>query len=64
MTRKHFIALAEALLISKPLTDEHNIDPSIETYNAWRETVENVAVTCQGFNMSFDRDRFLTACGV
>lgn len=47
MTRKHFIALAEALKDS----------------GASRATCEAVAAVCKRMNSGFDKDRFLTACG-
>ena len=51
MTRKHFKALAEA--ISK-----------IEDEVARRAAAYAIAPVCRQFNPSFDRGRFLEACGV
>ena len=47
MTRKHFIALAEAL----------------KTTGASEETCRAVAAVCKRNNANFQIDRFLTACG-
>ena len=59
MTRKHFEALAAALKITGPagyLTSGEG--------HQWRADVEQVADVCARFNPTFDRARFLAACGV
>ena len=46
MTRKHFIALANAI------SESHNLD----------ELVDRVADVCAEANPNFDRQRFIEAC--
>lgn len=52
MTRKHFIALARICKENKerPMTPE--------------ELAEEIADFCRSENGNFDRQRFLTACGL
>ncbi len=52
MTRKHFEAIAAAVR-----------DTPMEA-SARRELASNLASVCRGVNDRFDRQRFLTACGV
>lgn len=57
MTRKHFIALAEALKAARPSI----IRPEEE--KGWRKAVEAVASAARQFNPRFNPDRFRDACG-
>ena len=52
LTRKHFIALST-------IVKEHERNP-----HRRRELAERLADWCKGQNILFDRERFLTACGV
>ena len=54
MTRKHFEALAAELRQVK----------SANAWETWIGCVEATATVCARFNPTFDRARFLTACGV
>ena len=56
MTRKHFDALAEALVKSAPATAKG------QPYYQWIYTVGKVADVCERFNLAFNRARFLEAC--
>lgn len=71
MTRKHFEAIAAALKAEKPVThDEDGFCGSCDfcddsgARRTWRRSVLAVADVCGTFNHHFDRDRFLTACGM
>lgn len=61
MTRKHFVALAAALLRSKPEAD--SIDYQSEFF-IWQRTVKEIAAVCRTQNPSFDQDRFYEASGL
>ena len=56
MTRKHFIAIAEALADVKPAMDKG------EQYNQWFTCVVEIARVCDQFNVNFDIERFIKAC--
>lgn len=65
MTRKHFIALAEALRASRPEPDDYlHTDEYQARLSTWEYTVRAVAGTCRSFNGLFDLYRFLAAAGV
>lgn len=52
MTQKHFRLLAEAVK-DMPLSHDDKVEVAVR-----------LAVVCKTFNSNFNRDRFLTACGV
>lgn len=57
MSRKHFIAIAEAFAHSKPA-------PGTPEYRQWEQDVRNVANAVRQFNNAFKFQTFLNACGV
>lgn len=59
MTRKHFNEMAGRLKWHKP-----DADASDETKAVWLKLVEEMAGMGKMFNGNFDRNRFMTACGV
>jgi hypothetical protein len=59
MSRKHFIALANALKAEKP-GDNWNPNKRVQ----WELDVNAVANACAQANSRFNRARFLAACGV
>ena len=61
MSRKHFVAIAEALSDSKPLLGSLNYT---ELHLQWLIDVDALADVLRTFNGQFDRGRFLRACGV
>lgn len=61
MTKKHFTALAAALLRSKPDKDSNSYQ--IELF-IWQRTCKEIAAVCRTQNPSFDQDRFYEACGL
>jgi len=56
MTRKDYVALAEAIAGAFPITE--NSTPII----AWRLTMEAIADVLAADNPRFDRERFVKAC--
>ena len=58
MTRRHFVALAAALSGLRENTLDSNEEETIDS------CAEAVADVCAQFNVNFDRERFLAACGV
>lgn len=57
MSRKHFIAIAAAIKALRQGADPEHLYPIDRVAEALADTFEN-------FNPVFDRERFLTACGV
>ena len=57
MSRKHFQALADALLATRPTKRE------TDAMNVWLATVDAVANKCGQFNAQFDYHKFKIACG-
>ena len=55
MTSKHFVALADALIRTKPRGD----DWTHEKYEQWTSDIEAVASVCGDANPRFDYHRFL-----
>ena len=58
MTRKHFVALANALACSRPVQGEDFEEATAQ----WRCDIQAVADVCREQNPNFDRERFLNAC--
>jgi len=56
MSKKHFVALAQALKNVAALADL--------TETQHRLTAQAIADVCESNNRQFDYQRFLTACGV
>lgn len=70
MTKKDYIKLAQALKDSKPIDiGKFFVENSpTERWNkgmleSWNNTVETIAMTLQHDNKSFNKARFLNACG-
>jgi hypothetical protein len=62
MTRKDYVLIAAAL--ARPIDA---FDTPLETHAAscaWAQACDNVADALAKDNSRFDRERFLTACGV
>ncbi len=65
MSRRHFVALAEALNGERPIPSDFSDEGSYLTRLAvWRRCVNAVADTCARFSDTFDRGRFIRAAGV
>ena len=67
MTRKHYEAIAEVIKDANrlPSTRFHyhvGVDEAI--HEARLDIAEGIARYCTNDNPNFDRDKFLTACGV
>lgn len=58
MSRKHFIALAEALKEAQPQGETY----SAKEWSAWRVLVRRIAGVCQGASDNFNSSRFYNAC--
>jgi hypothetical protein len=56
MSKKHFIALAQALSFERPSKDDTLLWPQ------WKIDVLAVSDVCAHFNPAFDRGRFIAAC--
>lgn len=67
MTRKHFQALAEALLSTRPEPPQwsgiRTNDKYLAALDTWKRTVKSVADACMASNGNFDRGRFERVCG-
>ena len=61
MSRKHFVAIAQAMSDSKPLLGSLNYT---ELRLQWLIDVDALVDALRQFNGSFDRARFLRACGI
>ena len=59
MSKKHFVALAAALKEQRVRFAEN-----MDQHAQWCRDVQAVTDVCARFNANFDRDRFLTACGL
>jgi hypothetical protein len=57
MSKKHFIALANALLAAKP-ADHWDTNKHVQ----WDLDTRYIANALAQFNPQFDRDRFISAC--
>ena len=55
MTRKDYVAIAEAFKMEKP-------DGTTESIYQWRYDVQAIARVLKEDNVNFDYDRFYTAC--
>lgn len=58
MTKKHFIALAQALADARPCSPQ---DDTPALWTQWEIDRNNIAVVCARFNPQFDRTRFIAA---
>lgn len=60
MTKKYFVALARELAARRPC------EPRTSRLDVDQWTIDVLAVSdvCERFNQKFDREKFLTACGV
>lgn len=58
MTKRHFIALARALLAERP-GDNWDANKKVQ----WELDCKAVAKVCLAQNPRFDRGKFLLACG-
>jgi len=65
MTKKDYVALAQAINRSRP--DENGEYHNADVYATIALTIgivaDNIATVCANDNAAFDRARFLTACG-
>ena len=59
MTKKHFNAIAEALLFVRPTTTKRS-----KQWQQWQRDVKAMADVCAASNGRFDRQRFYFACGL
>lgn len=71
MTRKDYVAIAEAIEVSNggPFNIENDgSDYANDLFGVWAESLlivaRNIADVMQADNPRFDRNRFLKACGV
>ncbi len=62
MTKKDFNELAAQLAIVKAEI-QNGLRPDIQE-TAWRKCVMAVMLACKATSANFDRNRFLTACGL
>jgi hypothetical protein len=61
MSKKHFIRLASCLSDNQPVSSTHHFDIALEQ---WQTDCRAIASACLTVNPRFDRQRFLTACGM
>lgn len=65
MSKKDYVAIAERLKSVEPgFVSLHEGGAMTERKHGWRLAVHAVADACQRDNPRFDRQRFLSACGV
>lgn len=65
MTRKHFVELARVLKNMKPPDSNRLTKKQLaKEMEVWENMCNQLADFCSTFNYSFDRYRFLSACGV
>lgn len=69
MPKKILVALAAALRRTKPPTQFRagrisQVPTSPTKLEQWKLTVHEIATLCEQFNPQFNRERFLTACGM
>lgn len=62
MTRKDYVALAEALSLTEPSKSVDSQGVITPQWHVWLVTVDSIANTLAADNPRFDRDRFLKAC--
>lgn len=63
MTRKNYNLIADALLAAKPCHQKHDAYER-EAIQAWSTTVTILANRIEEAEPNFDRERFVTACGL
>ena len=62
MSKKHFVAMAAE--IRRMLAEMDRMGDSADRIDGARQMALGVSDVCARFNVNFDRDRFLTACGL
>jgi len=63
MTRKHFEAVAEAILAEKTLAEVSSRGAGLDRVKGVERIASNLANVFAQTNDRFDRARFMTACG-
>ena len=63
MTKRHLKMLAATLRADRPLHVGWRIENPLITFT-WKTIVEDIATTCGKFDPTFERQKFLDACGV
>jgi hypothetical protein len=58
MSKRDFVLLAHFMRSTKGIMDGSNMQPM------WRDMCRDLAARLAGTNPKFDRNRFLSACGV
>lgn len=65
MSRKHFVDLADILKNMKPVNRNRLTKKEYKkNIDVWEETCSQMATFCSHHNRSFQRGRFMGACGV
>ena len=65
MSKKHFIALAQALANSRPYRVLNTVlatDGQVAHFCQWQRDVQAIAEVCESSNPHFDWHRFIDAC--